>query len=769
MGRTVLAFTRVVVILGILGAVLPAAPGVQELPKHAIFLDAGAATDVSAPFEVAGDAGLAGRALVLREGRGTKTREGRAFFDVNVPRAGKYTTWAFAYWNDTCGNSVAAGFVGQSGTRVGSDALYRAWHWVRLGEFTLSAGARTLVLSEREDGIAVDQILLTPSAEFVPVRSFRPAATHVTRQFGDDFTRSPGHGTGQWDVRSGTWRVAFSLDPNRIPNQYAFVGRPEREEAVALASGPGWGECRVAVSVKPGPASVSGVILDGGKGGASSTAILLDATPANAVLRVSCGATRKTASLTGKLRPEQWHRLVVERRNRVLRVLLDDREIASCPDAADASVRPGLVVTKGSAVFDDVGIVEAPWEGVKDVFRTGFYHFTQPTMPDPSDYLDFTDEDMAAIRKDPDMFRRKAKFMTIVGRGVNNPWQVEQGSWQVAGGVLRGHGFGARIRHWQEVNGDVELSLRFRLHRPGGALGVQLYAGPGPGVGVTVDTSARRGEPQQPNVLALGVPDDNAWRRLRIRARDGRLSARVDDAPAEQIAFARPEGGRIHLEVLRNAAEFDDVEIAQPRRSGNEFLYACDRPEADWWREGEGWTDHGGISCMMASSWIALVAPQTGGVLWNKRASGADVLVAFDVEEYTEWRGWDKRPNHTHFPYDNICVYLSKDGSGKDGYRLELNSQDRTATVLYREGKPVARVSQTRSGPLWFGGRLWTPRRSRICVVKRGGDIRLVVNGRELMKYSDPDPVPVSRIGIGGYNTRANFSNIEVIPLAGAQ
>jgi len=46
---------------------------------------------------------------------------------------------------------------------------------VRAGHYSLAAGVHELIIQEREDGIALDQILLTPSAEFVPFGPIRQA------------------------------------------------------------------------------------------------------------------------------------------------------------------------------------------------------------------------------------------------------------------------------------------------------------------------------------------------------------------------------------------------------------------------------------------------------------------------------------------------------------------------------------------------------------------------------------------------------------------
>ena len=48
---------------------------------------------------------------------------------------------------------------------------------------------------------------------------------------------------------------------------------------------------------------------------------------------------------------------------------------------------------------------------------------------------------------------------------------------------------------------------------------------------------------------------------------------------------------------------------------------------------------------------------------------------------------------------------------------------------------------------------------------KRGAELSVIINGRTVLNFVDPDPLPVSRVGIGGYRTRINFSNIELCEL----
>ena len=89
-----------------------------------------------------------------------------------LQKAGVYTFWFRAYWGtdgeEACSNSVFVRIDDASPVIV-QDATYRAWHWVvvrlpgnRQGTLELAAGTHKIHLTNREDGILLDQILITP-------------------------------------------------------------------------------------------------------------------------------------------------------------------------------------------------------------------------------------------------------------------------------------------------------------------------------------------------------------------------------------------------------------------------------------------------------------------------------------------------------------------------------------------------------------------------------------------------------------------------------
>lgn len=352
------------------------------------------------------------------------------------------------------------------------------------------------------------------------------------------------------------------------------------------------------------------------------------------------------------------------------------------------------------------------------------------------------------------------KTYPVVGRGDMSPWIVERGLWKVGNDALGGTG-PATVRHWRDIFGSQELACRLRLADTGTVAEVELRGGAESGVCIRF---APEGAPSSVPAggLAARVPADGQWHEIAVSL--DREAVRVSvDGRGQTAAMARiGAGGRARLKVISGSALFDDVQFRVPRSGAGEYMYAFDRHETDWWREGGQWIDHGGIACTLASHWISLEALDGQGMLWNKRRFGSDLLVALTVEENTEWLGWAQQPSHKHYPQDNICVSLSSKADRDSGYRVEFNARQRTA-VLYRGGVEVAAADRglTRSRHAGGGGPPWF-RRNGFLVVKEGGLVRALVNGTEVLRFQDAEPPAVSRVGIGGYETRLNFSWVGI-------
>jgi hypothetical protein len=873
------------------------APG---LPEGVVLVSASDRMQFKGAFHLREEPTAAnGREVALLDGAGTGKGEVR--FEIELPAEKDYAAWVRARWRDSCGNSLLLQVDGVFSATVGQDAVYGAWHWVRAGgprgkPFRLGAGKHAVALLEREDGIELDQVLFAPDGDFIPSGILGgPESGPELRTFADDFSRSPGHGMEAWDLRGGKWEVAFSFDPNRVPNQYGLVAKAEGGAGAALVKGPPWKDCRMLFSLSPTAKGRCGVLLDAPESGAGGLRVGFDLTGDAPLLRVTGGGLDERVDLGNRFRLGQWHRVEALRWGWSLSVELDEQCVFRSRHLPVASGAAGFFIDSGEAVFDDLEIMSVPhqlddrrrftipwtpaegaqwfrpvaadapesligrggklraslaglpvaeaWvdqeglpgarcaiarapEGAELALDAGSgetrlrrvavryrhelpdrytiepYHFTHNTIEDTADYMDFTPEEMKAMQTGPDarVNRREPRIRPMLGEGRSeySPWEILKPSWRLQSGVLVGQGAGALLRHAQSFGSLLDLRLRARLADPAAAAEVELYSGPE--AGLRLRLAAKAPEKEEPGMVFLPLPADGAWAEVSLHVEEYDVTATLGKTPPVRLKYQRGDGDDIFLRVLNGTVEFDDIEIAVPERAeptdpdrmdvdagntlnqtslenvftfngarpGHGFLYPFDRREPDWWREGGPWVDHAGMACALASSWISLSAPKGEGMLWNKRAFTSDMLVGFNVLENSEWFGWGRE--HHHYPYDNICAVLGVDRAFNSGYRLEVNSRNRTATVLYRDGKEVASVAQNASFPIRYAGHhapYW-PRRHRISLVKRGDTLRAIVNGKAVLTWKDPAPLPVRYVGVGGYATRINFSNIEVRSLGGA-
>lgn len=720
------------------------------------------------------------------------------------------------------------------------------WHWLDLGTTTAS---RFRVMGQGEVPWLLQGLGLVPeSFDGAPAPPFPLPGTEVERHFGDSFARSPGHGIGEWEARSGEWQLEFSYDPNRIPMQYSLLGQVEAggDEALLAIQGLPWLGSRMSVAVYPDSGAQCGLALVTESG----------------IEHFLVQAGGEEAGLP-RVESDQWYLLTLEAWGWTRRFFIDGREVLTRHDAAPAPHRPALLLAAGASRFDDVQVSSIAWggedgagyrlpwrpgenanwgrlrggaallgrqgelalagelpplhevvlwadgeflpppgataetrafaEGMSyhfgqtggdgwnlaapaklgrvavasfaarpDWFRIGPYRFDEATIPDPSDYLDFTPEEWEEIRRSPeaDKLARKARNIPVVGRdSQHSVWGTEAGRWRVADGALQAGRRGGRLRFWKELEGDFTFSFRVLVESEDGVAQVILGEQDGQGLDVVFhgpQATAAGG------VLAFPAAVGE-WLAGRIELAGDRLVAQIEGEERE-AQVERGVGGGILLAADGAGIAFDDIEILVSRRTADQWLHAFDRREPDWWREGGQWIDHGGIACAIASNWVSLLAPESEGMIWHKQTFAGDVLLAANIEENTEWIGWEQDPSHIHHPFDNIVLCLGQGRDPDSGYRLEVNSRDRTATVLYRRGVEVAKVEQDREFPIQYvGGHApYRPRRNRLALVREGNRLRAVVNGTEVLAFEDGEPLPTDTVGVGGYRTLVNFSRILV-------
>jgi hypothetical protein len=95
---------------------------------------------------------------------------GGVVFTVKIPKPMRVKICLRTIWEDGCGNSIYLKTAGmERPVLVGDDGTYGVWHWVSTkSEITLPAGEQQVVLVNREDGVKIDQVLITGDANYEP-------------------------------------------------------------------------------------------------------------------------------------------------------------------------------------------------------------------------------------------------------------------------------------------------------------------------------------------------------------------------------------------------------------------------------------------------------------------------------------------------------------------------------------------------------------------------------------------------------------------------
>lgn len=151
------------------------APSAVEDGFHVV-VEAEAYSAIHAPIAAAAERDASGGncvripLTVTGDKEKSKPKEGRLELKVTLPAADAAHCWFRAYWRGVCSNSFTLDIPGQRQFTVGEDNTYNAWHWVKLRGpgLPLAAGEHTITIAEREDGIAIDQLVITSDADFVP-------------------------------------------------------------------------------------------------------------------------------------------------------------------------------------------------------------------------------------------------------------------------------------------------------------------------------------------------------------------------------------------------------------------------------------------------------------------------------------------------------------------------------------------------------------------------------------------------------------------------
>jgi hypothetical protein len=151
--------------------VLNADPPLKVDEGERILIEAENAVEIVPAVRLAPDPRASmGRCIEIVEGAGKpssgskKKTLGYARYVFEVKKPGIYHLWGRKFWRDGCGNSFTIKMDEMPDMTFGGDGTYERWTWIRLNipnGFELEPGEHVLLVKNREDGVKLDQILLT--------------------------------------------------------------------------------------------------------------------------------------------------------------------------------------------------------------------------------------------------------------------------------------------------------------------------------------------------------------------------------------------------------------------------------------------------------------------------------------------------------------------------------------------------------------------------------------------------------------------------------
>ena len=94
---------------------------------------------------------------------------GKVTFTVDIKQRGTYRLWARVWWTDSCGNTFGVVVDDGKQATLGDDGTCNSWQWVCLkgdaGVFRLPKGEHTIEFRNTEDGVRLDEILLSTNTD----------------------------------------------------------------------------------------------------------------------------------------------------------------------------------------------------------------------------------------------------------------------------------------------------------------------------------------------------------------------------------------------------------------------------------------------------------------------------------------------------------------------------------------------------------------------------------------------------------------------------
>ncbi|MBM3501028.1 MAG: hypothetical protein FJX74_20440, partial [Armatimonadetes bacterium] len=523
----------------------------------------------------------------------------------------------------------------------------------------------------------------------------------------DDFTRDADD-LGPWTVLAGQWRNTLVSAPKATPSQSAnpFGFRTSGEPTALARTGYWfWDAYRATVSVRPLAATEVGLaafVQDGGnmllfrwRAGAP------DAPQARQLVLLRDGKETVLTSAPGGFERDQWYRLELGARPGRLEALIDRYPALAADTDAFSQGGVGVLASGGDAVFDDLAIasVDAPrWETprINPVF--------------------LTDETMTA-----------------------NELYQPAGQWRSGeAGVLWNWGYYPGDLFLRVPAGSLAGPLTVLVRGDGSSL-ENAYA-----VSLQFDGGALRASLKRaPDLRVDGTCPTPADGEVVVSAIGGTVRVICGGAEALRFTDAAPLSGKLLGLLGASTEHVNALVVASPNFRDDAF----DSAPSDWfggrgiwqvttrWPCQPGWTFFGGTH-------------NENPTLWTKHSYSGDTVLEFFAN-----LPMDVPPPPGYSRPSDLDAALCGDGVDLgSGYAFVFAGWRNTKSAILRRGQVVAEttdavfVDPTSSNfnfhRHWF----------RVRVEKIGGRIAMSVDGREVLSYVDPDPLPGGRAALFSFH-----------------
>ena len=532
----------------------------------------------------------------------------------------------------------------------------------------------------------------------------------------DDFTRESGE-MGGWEVHLPSWRNALvpapKADPSRSANPFT-ISAETVDEAFISTGDWFWDSYRTSVSVKPLDAEAVGIaayVQDGDDmiqfrwyAGAA------DAPRARQLVLVRNGEVTVLAADKGGFVPNEWYKLALTVQPGSVQAAIDRYPTLAAATEAFGQGGVGLWCHKGSAAFDDM--------------LAGPAASAELTLPRINPVF-LTDEVMQS-----------------------NELYVPAGQWYPGeGGIQWNRG---------EYFDDVELRLPASAV-PADPLTVLLRAASADDAysvsltreGQTLNASLTR----PPDIASSGSCEAADNETVAVSVGGDTVAVRCGKRSVIEFTDPDPLGGR-QLGLRSASAQV----IEQATVTSARYLdYAFDTAPTDWfggkgiwqittrWPCQPGWTFFGGTH-------------EENPVLWTKHVYQGDVVLEFFANLQMDL---PPPPGYSH-PSDINAALCTDSVELGSGYSFVFAGWNNTKTAILRRGEIVAETSDVvfvnpTSSNAAFHRHWFRVRAERI-----GNRIALSVDGRRVLEYEDPDPLPAGRAAIWSFHNGIMIGRVRL-------